>query len=77
MLKKVKISLKQINDREFKGVRKKVEDIRSQLKTKQENIRDPTSVALYRQQEKELQINLEKWSVIEESVLNRNPGING
>lgn len=55
-LKKVKISLKQLNNSEFKGVKIKMTDLREQLQHIQESMRDPLAVDLNRQQEKELQI---------------------
>ncbi|KAH0698753.1 hypothetical protein KY284_012968 [Solanum tuberosum] len=54
---------------EFKEVSNRVKDIRGQLHCLQESMRDPRTVALNRQHEKELQIQLEKWSTIEESVM--------
>jgi len=69
MLKRVKTNLKQLNIMEFKEVSNRVKDIRGQLHCLQESMRDPRTVALNRQHEKELQIQLEKWSKIEESVM--------
>ncbi|KAG5620853.1 hypothetical protein H5410_006071 [Solanum commersonii] len=69
MLKRVKKNLKQLNIMEFKEVSNRVKDIRGQLHNLQESMRDPRAVAFNRQHEKELQIQLEKWSRIEESVM--------
>ncbi|KAH0658214.1 hypothetical protein KY289_026962 [Solanum tuberosum] len=68
-LKKVKANLKQLNNTEFIGVGNTVKDIRGKLQHIQEIMRDPSAVAQYRQHEKELQIQLEKWSMIEESAM--------
>lgn len=68
-LKEVKNSLKQLNNSEFKGVRDKVNGIREQLNSVQDIMRDPLEVAPSRQKEKELRMQLEKWSMIEESVM--------
>lgn len=68
-LKKVKASIKQLNNSAFKGVSSKVKDIREKLQYIHEIMRDPLTIAHNRQHEKELQLQLEKWSLIEESAI--------
>ncbi|KAG5605883.1 hypothetical protein H5410_027375 [Solanum commersonii] len=71
MLKKGKANLKKINMKEFIGVMNIVKEIRGKLQNIHELMRDPSAVTQNRQQEKELQIQLEKWSMIEESAMQK------
>nr|XP_009629730.1 uncharacterized protein LOC104119842 [Nicotiana tomentosiformis] len=68
-LKLVKHKLKMLHTEEFKRVREKVQTIRRQLQETQEKIQDPCHQTSLFDTEKELRGKLEKWGVIEESIM--------
>lgn len=65
----LKTELKQLNNTEFEGVTDKLKDIRAKLQNIQEIMTDLTRVAPNTQSEKELQVQLEKRSMTEESAM--------
>ncbi|XP_019252718.1 PREDICTED: uncharacterized protein LOC109231512 [Nicotiana attenuata] len=67
-LKVLKPALKPLNSREFSGITQRIEKARLELKTIQEQISITCTDALL-DMEKEILLNLEKWSLIEESDL--------
>lgn len=64
-----KTELKQLNNTEFERVTDKVKDIRAKLQNIREIMTDLTRVAPNTQSEKELQVQLEKRSMTEESAM--------
>ncbi|XP_060178070.1 uncharacterized protein LOC132608002 [Lycium barbarum] len=67
-LKVVKYHLKTLNTTQFRGVEEKLNTIRSQLKQVQVQMGNSIPTPQLIADEKELKIQLEKWSKIEESV---------
>ncbi|KAF3633178.1 hypothetical protein FXO38_25711 [Capsicum annuum] len=67
--KVIKYSLKKLNNSEFKNVREKVADLRGHLNRIQEKMNDHSIVEFHRQHEQDWIQQLEKWSLIEESVM--------
>ncbi|XP_009781028.2 uncharacterized protein [Nicotiana sylvestris] len=67
-LKELKASLKALNAKDFKGITQRIEKARLELKEIQEQLTSIYSDGLLHK-EKETLLNLEKWSLIEESVL--------
>ncbi|XP_075084750.1 uncharacterized protein LOC142168002 [Nicotiana tabacum] len=65
----VKHELKKLHTKEFKRVREKVQTIRRQLQETQEKMQDPDHQTSLFDTEKELRGKLEKWGVIEESIM--------
>ncbi|XP_019263452.1 PREDICTED: uncharacterized protein LOC109241192 [Nicotiana attenuata] len=68
-LKAVNIELKKMHTEEFKKVRETVRTIRKQLQETQEKMQDPNHPTDLFDTEKELRRKLEKWVLIEESIL--------
>ncbi|XP_060190791.1 uncharacterized protein LOC132620097 [Lycium barbarum] len=67
-LKTLKPRLKDLNVKEFKGVRHNIDKARLELKTVQTQLGSQCTDELIAK-EKQLLLNLEKWSLIEESIL--------
>ncbi|XP_059306453.1 uncharacterized protein LOC132057879 [Lycium ferocissimum] len=67
-LKEVKKGLKDLNNKEFKGVVEKIKKARGQLQELQGKMRDPTQAINTYDTEKLLKEKLEKWNLIEESI---------
>ncbi|XP_060210949.1 uncharacterized protein LOC132637959 [Lycium barbarum] len=67
-LKALKPGLQKLNKNEFKNITTKIEQARTELGIVQQTIRTQVSDQLLIR-EKELLVNLEKWSLIEESAL--------
>ncbi|XP_049406058.1 uncharacterized protein LOC125869643 [Solanum stenotomum] len=74
-LKKLKAEFKQLNDDEFKHIGQKVIACRNELEMIQTEMRSDHSNYLI-MKEKEVLLNLEKWSMIEESVLKQKARVN-
>ncbi|XP_019265272.1 PREDICTED: uncharacterized protein LOC109242857 [Nicotiana attenuata] len=67
-LKALKGPLKALNAKEFKSIAQRIEHTRQELKEVQEQLASSYSDALL-QEEKEIILKLERWSLIEESVV--------
>ncbi|XP_019224291.1 PREDICTED: uncharacterized protein LOC109205978 [Nicotiana attenuata] len=67
-LKALKIPLKALNAKDFKGITQRIEKARLELKEIQKQLASTYSDGLLHKEKKTL-LNLEKWSLIEESVL--------
>ncbi|XP_019238828.1 PREDICTED: uncharacterized protein LOC109218886, partial [Nicotiana attenuata] len=67
-LKAIKQAMKQLNKKELCGIEHKITINRSQLNELQSRMRDPNQTTDQFEQEKSLQIQLEKWSLIEEVI---------
>ncbi|KAH0639679.1 hypothetical protein KY285_036265 [Solanum tuberosum] len=74
-LKKLKAEFKQLNNDEFKHIGQKVIACRNELEMIQTEMRSDHSNYLI-MKEKEVLLNLEKWSMIEESVLKQKARVN-
>ncbi|KAH0724791.1 hypothetical protein KY284_000656 [Solanum tuberosum] len=68
-LKRVIRVIKVLNNTKFKGVRDKIQSIRTQLQQIQHDMIDHRHVQANKDQEKALKQQLEKWSLIEESAM--------
>lgn len=71
-LKQVKLALKTLNYREFSKVAEKVEYYRNELAEIQHETRNLQKQVELTDEEKELKQQLEKWVLIEESILKQN-----
>ncbi|KAK4729404.1 hypothetical protein R3W88_022392 [Solanum pinnatisectum] len=68
-LKKVIRAIKVLNNTEFRGVRDRIQNIRTQLSQIQYEMLDHNLVQAKKGQEKDLKLQLEKWSLIEDSAM--------
>ncbi|XP_049394649.1 uncharacterized protein LOC125858928 [Solanum stenotomum] len=68
-LRKVIRAIKELNNTEFRGVRDKIQIIRTQLHQIQHDMIDNRQVQDKKEQEKALKQQLEKWSLIEKSAM--------
>ncbi|KAG5606944.1 hypothetical protein H5410_028436 [Solanum commersonii] len=70
-LKKLRVGFKNLNKKEFMGIRQTIEKTRSDLQVLQEiNVVQYSNQQM--DQEREMPVQLEKWSLIEESGIDRN-----
>lgn len=67
-LKSVKAALKGLNKKEFVDTTKKVQKLRGDLESVQAEMRNTTSTADMFETEKDIRMQLEKWSMIKESA---------
>lgn len=73
----MKTELKQLNRKEFQGVADKVKEVGSKLQAIQLIMRDSEQVHSNSVLEKELTMQLEKWSLIEEGEMQQKSRVNG
>lgn len=67
-LKALRVVLKKLNVEEFKFIKRKIELSRIELEKVQQDINSDSNAEMLLK-EKELMMNLEKWSMIEEGAL--------